>query len=214
MHTCDCRQVVGHSLGARLLLTTLPLLSTERWPAELHLCAAAATELQARPALERLACTNGACQAYIYYSPRDEVLTTGFRLVAPHGAKAIGAAPLEHAHRHVHNIDATPYFAETVFVHAAFSAAFDRMAQDAVRRRAPPPARAGRSVAAQSHWLRAAVLDSLRWSGTTFGQQPSSKVPESRDTMARLARRLAQKAAQGSRRGGGWLGIRPKQGKG
>lgn len=137
-------RVVGHSLGAALLLKALPRVRSSRRPFEVHLCAAAATEAQARPWLEHsVDVGTRECplpQTYVYYADTDEILTTAFRyLIARDGTDAIGCQPLQHAYSGVRNVDVAPYLTASWSKHAAFAPNFHRYYADAIRGRRPSP---------------------------------------------------------------------------
>ena len=122
-------RVAAHSLGCRLVLDALPLLAPERRPAEVFLCAAAATPSHAADKLPRMCASGG--RLYHFYSPYDEALTTGF-VLASGGEAALGsrALPSELEFPGATSHDATHYLG--IAAHGAYKRHFDRLAADAV----------------------------------------------------------------------------------
>lgn len=138
-------RVVAHSLGCRLVIDALPLLSPERRPAEVHLCAAATTPTHAMPKLGALCQPGG--RLYHHWSAGDEALSSAF-LLASGGVPALGSAPLpcidtataaSKATTSASSHDASAYLG--LASHGAFRLHFDRLASDAVLGREPPPPR-------------------------------------------------------------------------
>jgi hypothetical protein len=127
-------RVVAHSLGCRLVIEALPLLPPAQRPREVHLCAAASTAEHVLPRLEQLCAPSG--RVVHYYSPSDEVLITGFRLMT--GVPAFGAGPLGHSIAGVTEVDATNYCG--MQVHDSYAPCFHRLALDAAVGAPPPPA--------------------------------------------------------------------------
>ncbi|KAI9138413.1 hypothetical protein BKA69DRAFT_774268 [Paraphysoderma sedebokerense] len=102
----DKIRVVSHSLGCRHLLSALSILMSSEFlnsqtsetsstlnylPTSIHLCAAALTESDALPTLTKLCRHN--VNVYIYFTEKDTVLSTMFRVMAK-GEKAIGEVGL------------------------------------------------------------------------------------------------------------------------
>ena len=84
-------RVVAHSLGCKLYLRAASLLSDTEMPDHVHLCAPAVSEGEAREILAR-GCAARA--ARLYWTDRDMVLQTVFRLVES-GNSALGTCGVD-----------------------------------------------------------------------------------------------------------------------
>jgi len=171
-------RVAAHSLGCRLVLDALPLLAPERRPAEVFLCAAAATPSHAADKLP-LMCASGG-RLYHFYSPYDEALTTGF-VLASGGEAALGsrALPSELEFPGASSHDATHYLG--IAAHGAYKKHFHRLAADAVLGRPPPHAlypAVHMGLVRQREMLRTSLMQALSsLPGVRAGVRAASSVP-------------------------------------
>lgn len=171
-------RVAAHSLGCRLVLDALPLLAPERRPAEVFLCAAAATPSHAADKLS-LMCASGG-RLYHFYSPYDEALTTGF-VLASGGEAALGsrALPSELEFPGATSHDATHYLG--IAAHGAYKKHFHRLAADAVLGRPPPNAlypAVHLGLVRQREMLRTSLMQALSsLPGVRAGVRAASSVP-------------------------------------
>ena len=131
-------RLVAHSLGCLLALEALAMLPKERRPIETHLCAPAVTEKCAAHLLPTASHPDG--RTIIYYSRRDEVLTTAFQMYT-RGERAIGCAPLASPlPANVSLRDVTNYY--SLVCHNEYPKTFDVIAADALAGAPLPPPRA------------------------------------------------------------------------
>jgi len=96
-------RVVAHSLGCRQVVEAAARLPASRRPSEVHLCAPALVERDVAHLLPNLA-----ERSYVYYSPKDLVLSLAFPIVA--WERPLGVVPPEAEYASLTAIDVTEHF--------------------------------------------------------------------------------------------------------
>ncbi|GAB5372083.1 hypothetical protein AAMO2058_001635100 [Amorphochlora amoebiformis] len=111
-------RIIAHSLGCQLVLNALRFPDTKR-PDYVHMCAPAVTEERVKEILEGGIASQA---ARIYYSERDLVLSTAFRLLEQ--GEALGTTGLLGEYQGILDKDVTEYFNTRIGVHGEYENLF------------------------------------------------------------------------------------------
>jgi hypothetical protein len=104
-------RIICHSMGCKLLLSSLPYVPEKNRPTYIHLCAPAFSEGEYMDILNN----SSKERTYIYYNPNDVVLSTV--LHATKNKFPVGAYGLKEQYSNVEQVNVAEYFKDEWLIH-------------------------------------------------------------------------------------------------